>query len=482
MANGKMVVGTAALAAANALRLAAQVLVLPIVAGLLGPQSYGIVALATPFVFLLLMFGDVGFAAALVRAPVLTAELESTIFWIASLIGAALGIFLFAFANPLGRLLGQPEVSSILMGLAPLFGLVSLSVVPAARLQREGRFVTVARSEIVSAFAGMAAAIFGATSGWGAWSIVAQQFAIWIVKLAILLSAAGFRPQFVFRPGLVRSSVKFGSGLWAANIIGFLAGNLDNILIGSFIGPIQLGFYALSFQIVSIPNAIFGALHFSLFPAFANAYRESLPSEKTFVEAFRVILLVVTPAIIGLELTAGLLVGLLLGDAWQPAILIIRILAPIGLLMSVFILNSALFLGHGRSDLELRMQIVRCSLIVAGIAAGLAFGGPEVATGVTLAVIVSFFISMRLAMQVGSMSIAPMWEAARGPVISSLIMGAAVFVLQAGLFARLPAVANLMLTIASGCLFYVSALFFGFRASLLSDLFLVRSLVLRKTI
>jgi PST family polysaccharide transporter len=225
------------MAAANVVRLGAQVAILPIIARLLGPESYGIVALATPFVFFLLLFGDAGLAATLVRAKTATRELESTIFWVAVSIGLSLALLLAAAAYPLGHVLGQPEVSPILIGFCPVFVLATLGVVPSARLQRTGRFGIFALSDIISSFAGMGIAVYCALSGWGAWSLVAQQLTVWICKVCVVTAAARFLPLFVFHFAQVRSALKFGSGLLGSQI----AGSLDNVLVGTFLGTAPLG-------------------------------------------------------------------------------------------------------------------------------------------------------------------------------------------------------------------------------------------------
>ncbi len=480
MTKRRAIIGTAAIAGANALRLAAQFLILPIIARMLGPEAYGIVAYAGPFVFFLLIFGDLGLTPVLVRAKEVSPELESTIFWVAAAMGAALAILLAMLAFPIGHFLGRPEVSPILLSFCPLFVLVTLAAVPTARMQRGGKGKSAAAVEIASAFTGMAAALFGSLSGWGAWSLVAQQLGLWLCRLVLLLAITRFRPRLIFRFSLVKSSFGFGAGFAGANLIGFLSGNLDNILVGTFLGTAELGRYAIAYQIVNIPSLVMGAAYFALFPAIAEAHRDGGTPSATYREAVRVMLLIAAPVSVGLALIADLLVALVLGDAWMPVGGLIQRLTPVGLLNAVFVLNAALLLGLGRSDLEFRAALMRAGCATAGILAGLRFGTGGVAIGLSIGTAVAGAFYTRAVIGACGISIRALWDTVKAPLVSCAVLLVGVLALRISAFEQMRLLFALLLSIASGGLIYMGTLFVGFRSAFLEDFVTIRAVVAKK--
>jgi O-antigen/teichoic acid export membrane protein len=477
----KAVIGTVVMAGANALRLAAQLLILPIVARLLGPQAYGVIAFASPFVFFLLIIGDLGLAPTLVRAKDVTRDLESTIFWIAVTSGLALAGLLAGLAHPIGQLFGRPEVVPFLLGYTPLFLLVTAAVVPTARLQREGKFKSMAAIDITSAFIGMGAALYGCFAGWGAWTLIAQQLLMWMCRLSLVVAAARFLPRPVCRFSLVKSSSRFGAGIVGSAVFGFLSGNLDNVMIGTFLGTSVLGYYAIAYQIINIPNFVLGAVHYSLFPAISKAHNNDTSPVKTYLEALHAILLVAAPAMVGLALTADLLVALVLGDAWKPVGPLIQLLSLFGLLSAAFVLNASILLGIGRSDIEFRGTVMRTCGVVAGVVAGLPAGVQGVAAGVSIGFAIAGFFYMRSVMRTCAISAESLWVTVKAPLVSCVALGIGAILLRASVLGDVPALPALVLIVVSGFLAYVMALFFGFRASFLQDIVIIKGMITKKS-
>lgn len=479
MTQRKAIIGTMAMAGANALRVALQFLVFPIIAKLLGPEAYGTVALAAPFVFFLLLFGDLGLAPALVRAKEVTREFELTVFWIAIAAGVTLAAILAAAAYPIGYIVGHPQISPILLGFCPLFLLSTAAVVPSAKLQRTGRYKTAAAIDIATSLAGMAAAIYGATTGWGAWSLVAQQIAFWVCRLVLMLATSRFWPGLMFRYALVKSSFGFGAGVVGSSVIGFFSANLHNVLIGTFLGTVPLGFYAIAFQIVNIPTLVLGAVHYSLFPAISNAHSNGKSPAKIYLGAAQAVLLIGAPAMAGLALTADLLVAELLGDAWVSVGGLIRLLAPFGLLQALSVVNTSLLLGIGQSGLEFRMASLRAVCVAAGILIGLRGGTEGVAAWVSAGFSIATVFYMRTVLRAGRISLHELLRMASAPVIACAVLVFGVIALRMAALDRMMLTPTLLVSIMSGVLIYISVLFFGFRSSLDGGLSIMRHLTQR---
>jgi O-antigen/teichoic acid export membrane protein len=452
------------MAGANALRLVLQFLVFPIVAKFLGPEAYGVVALAAPFVFFLVLFGDLGLAPAMVRAKEVTREFESTVFWLCIAAGLLLGGGLALAAYPLGHLLGHPEIAPILLGFCPLFLLVTAAVVPSAKIQRARRFKSAAAIDVTTALAGITTAIFGAVSGWGAWSLVAQQLALWLCRLGLMLAISGFVPLPVCRYSLVKTSTGFGAGVVGSSVIGFFTANLHNLFIGTFLGTTPLGFYAIAFQIVNIPTQVLGAIQYSLFPAISNAHGggNNTALTKTYLSAAQAILLIGAPVMAGLALTADQLVAVLLGDSWSTVGGLIRLLTPFGFLQALSVVNTSLLLGIGQSGLEFRMASLRAACVAAGIVIGLSWGPEGVAACVSAGYSLATFFYMRTALRAAGIPVWGLLQKASAPAAATAALVLGVTVLRMALLDRMMPLASLCATVAAGVTIYLSVIAFLF--------------------
>ncbi|MGO9459673.1 MAG: oligosaccharide flippase family protein [Rhodomicrobium sp.] len=480
MSQRNMILGTAAMAAGNAVRFILQLLAIPIVAHLLGPKSYGLVALASPFFYFLLLFGDLGLGATLVRAQALSSRQESSVFWAIFTIASGLAALVVAGAHPLGRLLGQAEISPILMGFAPIFLVAAAGVVPSARLQRGGRFKTVALIDTLAASSGVCVAIMGALSGWGPWALVAQQWAFWAVKVSSVIIAARFYPILAFDRQAVESSLHFGSAIVGSSVASFLGANLDNILIGTILGPAKLGFYAVAYQFVNIPGMVLGAAHYSLMPAVSADHHKGISLEKTYIEALRLMLLIAVPALAGLAITADMLIALFFGEGWMEMASLIWLLAPLGIINTVFILNGAVMLGAGRSGVEFWTTIMRTAAAAAGIIIGIFWGSRGVACGISAAAAFSGFFYMRMVLRICGISAYRVLEAASVPLTAGAVMACSVILARGVLFDGLTASLALALSIAMGAAIYFLGLFFLSREKFVQDMTTVRNLIANK--
>ena len=456
---------------ASALRVAVQVTVLPVIGHLLGPEVYGRMALVAPFVFFSMMIAESGLGACIVRAPVVTRALEGTVFCFS--ISLSL-LFVLAFAlvaQPLGRYLHEPMFPALLMGMSSILVLASFNIVPAAILVREKKYNWIAASDVASSIGSLAGVGIGIALGWGAWSLVAQQVAFWIFKLSIVLVGSRAWPRLVFRGTVLAENLQFGSRLTGAGIVSFLARNVDNILIGRFMGTEALGFYALAFQVVSMPQMIVaGSVYYTLFAGSSEAVRSGRSPKNQFLTIFRGIVLLCLPAIVGLAATANLSVPLVMGAQWTPAARLIVLLAPFGLCQLIGAALEGVLNGIGRADTLLKAQLLSSTATILAILVAAHAGSAAVAIGVSLTAFTSPVIAMRVIARDCAIGYRELFETMRKPIGASLLMGAGVALLQHVLPATLPLPAALAICVGTGVLLYGAVMMLLLRDRLSTDL------------
>jgi PST family polysaccharide transporter len=411
----------------NALKLALQFAIVPVLARLLGPSAYGVVALAMPFILLSGLIVDAGLGAGLARRLEVSPDLESTVFWLTAGFGACLALLVCALAWPIALVIGVPHLAPILAVLSPVLLVGGLLSAAHARVVRERRFGVFAAGDFVTTTAAALAALGAALSGWGAWSLVVQQLVYWGTKAVWIFAAARLPAPRRFRPSLARELVGFGLNATGAKISEFVSLNVDNLLVGILLGVTALGGYAVAFQVVTIPSLIISApLYMSMFTAVARRSGEPGGAHDLVLSCVRALALGITPVFVGMALSADLAVPLVLGPKWTFASGLIVRLAPAGMLFCVFTFTAAVVLGAGRADQQFRLALIAGGAVATGVILGSLDGVGGAAIGVSLgAASAAPFYLRALARHAGLRTL----EIARAfllPVAAAAVMAAAV--------------------------------------------------------
>ena len=369
--------GALAISGAGALRLAFQFAVLPILARIVGPGEYGLVSLAMPFILLANVVADGGLVLALGRQRDASPALESTTFWIASAVGAALALLTCAAAVPIGVAMREPRLPVLIVALAPILVMNSLTVVSNGRIIRERRFALFAAGDLMSAVAGAATALVAAMHGWGAWSLVAQQLVLWVCKLAWLTLRGGVRIRLIFRFEEARGVLVFGANNLGSMLADYISRNVDNMIVGAALGATTLGYYAMAYQVIRVPDMLItGPFYYYIFTALSRAEHSG---DRTAVQrltegCLRLGSAALAPLFCGLALTADLAVPLVLGPKWLAAIEALRWLAVAGFGFCVCSMMAAMLTGVGRASLQFRLSIFLGAVTVLTVGGGVHFG------------------------------------------------------------------------------------------------------------
>jgi PST family polysaccharide transporter len=454
----KLITGTAAIAAANLLRVGLQFCLLPVLARLLGPEAYGLVALAMPVVLLAMLIGDAGLGSTLVRASDPDGRLEATVFWASTGVGVALTAGLALAAPLIAAGLTEPPLAPVLRALAPVLLLSALCTVPAARLQRAGRFSAFALGDVASTVAGMAVALWGATHGWGAWSLVAQQLVLWGVKFASGAVLSRLPVSIRFSASLLGPHVRFGLALLGANLVSFAARYADALLVGSVIGVKAVGIYALAVQFMRVPEVVLsGPVYTSVFPTVAATAEDRERVAGLWVSTLRVMLILALPAMVGLALTAQSAVELFLGPKWGGLAPVLAVLAPVGAVFCLAPVNAAVLVGLGRSDVQFRVSSLITALYLAGVGLGLPFGVEGVAVGCAAGGLVAMIPSFLVTARTVGVARPGLSRALLPPAAATAAMAVVVVLVEVAARGR-PAGVLLALSVVAGALSYASVL------------------------
>ncbi|MCK8674985.1 lipopolysaccharide biosynthesis protein [Rhodococcus sp. NPDC003382] len=358
-----------------------------LLARLIGPEAFGIVAQALVYIGVIGLLLDQGFSSALIQREHVEPDMPGAVVTVNLGVGAAFTLLTIAIAPWWASFMQTPELAVVLATLAPCLIIRAASITPRAMLQRDMEFRRIGIADITAAMAGGAAGLCVALAGGSYWALVVQILITDIVLFVVfLLVGAGRWPNLHFRR--LREIAAFSLRAFAAGIlINSVSRNIDNLLVGRFHGPQALAFYGLAYRLLLLPvqlaSITVGAV---LFPVFSRLADDLAALRKELARATRTDATLALPVMTFAAVAAPQLVLVLFGPQWNPAVSIVQVLALAGAMQAIYQPSTApLMLGLGHATLNLRYAWLTTAVSTAGIVAGLPFGPFGVAAGYSLA-------------------------------------------------------------------------------------------------
>lgn len=366
-----------------------------VLARLLSPRDYGLMAVGLVVVGIGEVVRDLGLSTAAIRAPELTSRQRDGLFWFNAAAGLVLAAVLVGGADVVAQLFSQPELVPVTRALALTFVLNGLSAQYRAGLTRDLRFGAVAGADLVAQFAALVVAVAAALSGAGYWALVAQQLTVGTVSLGVVVALARWVPGRPRRGAGLRPFLRFGGGLTGTHIVYYVGNNLDTMALGLWAGPAALGIYSRGFQLLMTPlNQLRTPATTVAVPVLSRLQADSA----RFGEYLRRGQLALgIPIVTGLALAAGAaspLVELLLGDRWSAVAPVLALLAVAGSAQTLSFVGFWVYLSRGLSGALLRYTVVTLALKAACIAVGAHFGVIGVAAGYAAAALLEWPLSL----------------------------------------------------------------------------------------
>jgi O-antigen/teichoic acid export membrane protein len=346
-----------------------------VLARLLGPAEFGLMAMILVFTGFASILADLGLGAFIIQKPLVTDAHLNSAFWLSVAVGGFLTI-LFGIVAPLvASFYDQPQLRVLTVVVAFNFLLGSLSVVQSALLSKSIDFRTRFWIESVSTIVSGIAALVLALSDAGVWSLVGQLLVLTTARTLMMWWRSPWRPARAFEPAAAWELLRFGRHLLASNAVIYWENNLDKVVIGRVIGDASLGIYNLSERLIRIPSTnVTGFAGAVMFPALSAMHGDADSVKRVYLLSNRLIALVTFPMMAGLGVLAEPVILFLLGDKWRSAIGIVQLLCMAGMAQSVYTTASWIYMSRGRPDIGLRLSIYALLARVAGVLVGVHWG------------------------------------------------------------------------------------------------------------
>jgi PST family polysaccharide transporter len=401
-----------------------RIVVLVVLTRLLTPAEFGVVAAAVVLVNFSQILAQLGIAQAIVQAPELTDAEVRTGFAFSTWTGAASAAAMYLCAALLAQLFNIPGLQPVIAVFSISFLLTGPSIVSFALLQRHRRYRVIAGIDALSFALGLGAVgVTLAVLGFGVWALVTGQLAQIAIRSVMLMVSARHPKSLLVRPRSLSRLLVSGVGFSAGQIGNFVALNVDNVVVGRWMGADALGLYSRAYTFLMLPTNLFGTVVDKvLFPAMAHVQEDTQRLTRAFRRALACVAMLTLPVSLVLVVLAPELVTVVLGRRWVDMVLPFQVLAGTMLFRTSYKMSDSLTRAKGAVYRRAWRQWIYAAAVFLGALLGTRWGLAGVAAGVGVAIVLNFLLMMDLSLRITGLS----WKAMFGLHLRFLLAGAAV--------------------------------------------------------
>lgn len=436
-----------------------------ILARLLLPEEFGVVAVVAVFIGLSWVVGNLGMGGALIQARALTRQDIDASFTVSVAVGLATTLVLVALSPLVAQYFGFDELRAIMPVMSMQLLFAGLEAAPLALLRRNLQFQQIAWINIAGALANSAIGIGLALAGFGVWSLALSPLLSRLLTLLLAFGVARYLPRLSFARESYRKLLGYGSTLTVKNVFVYLARNADNFVVAKGLGAEAAGFYSRGFNYSSLPDMrILPLLYSVCFPVFCQLQDEPRRLLAWFGRIQTMVAVGVAPLLVGLSVTAGDFTLALLGEKWAGMIQTLQILSIAGLLNCLHKIGGAAIEASGRLRYEVITMSAYAFLVPVGALIGLPWGIDGVSWAILVANVLFFFMkgfALRSAIGLPLVDyLRPLLPALMAAVTMGVVLYLSAYSETFGLQAlrRLDSWQRLVLVVPAGALVYFSAL------------------------
>ena len=309
-------------------QLLMSILISAILARLLTPSDFGLIAMVLVFSNFVAIFAGFGLTSAIVQKQEISDEALSSTFWINVGLGALLTVALAASAPLIAAFYSQPRLTPLVVFISTTFFITSFCNVSYALLTKRMNFKAIAVISVCATGVSGLIAVFLAFSGYGVWSLAWYTVLCSVFTAVFTLIYARWVPHFLLGLQHVKGLLGFGANLTGFSFVNYFAQNMDNLLVGRFLGSAALGFYNLAYNLLVLPlTNISDVIGRVMFPALSIIQHDKQLVRDAYVSANRYIAAVSFPLMIWVLVTAPQLIRVVYGPKWISVIPLIQIFA-----------------------------------------------------------------------------------------------------------------------------------------------------------
>lgn len=404
-----------------------------ILARLLEPEAFGLIAMVLVITQFAGLFKDMGLSSAAIQTKTLNEQQQSNLFWVNAGLGLFLTVLVSSLAPAVAWFYDSPELMAVTVVMSFKFFISSLGSQHDARLLREMRYVVRTIAEVSGALAGLAVSVLLALRGLSLWALVWGNLTLVSVHSVILLCWGWFPLKSPRARSGSKPLLKFGANVTGFEFVNYFHRNLDNLLIGRVWGADALGFYSRAYTLLMLPiTSIRVPLQAVAFPALSRLQNEPDAYRVYFQRVLFILGLFTIPLASFAWLAAEPLIIFVLGANWSEVVPIFAILAVASIIQPVTGLRGVVLLSLGLGRKFLHWGILNAVLTSLAFLIGIRWGATGVARAYTIAIYLILQPSLHYVFHKTPLRPSDFWIGIWRPLASS--MGALMIVTLAKFF------------------------------------------------
>ncbi len=365
-----------------------------ILARLLSPEDFGVVAMVMVFFEFSSIFVESGFSTALIREKTISEADKSTTFIFNLIASFIMYGVLFVSAPAIAAFFAQPLLVWIvrIMGLSLIINALSIVQRTILIQQIDFKAMTIVRFIAVAVSGG--AAVILAYSGWGVWSLVVRFGLMDLLSTIFLWFLNRWSPSFQFSKASFHKLFGFGSKILAAAMLDKFYLHIYKLLIGKFFAAATLGFYTQANNFTNmVINTLFRTVQNVTYPVLSKLQDDQEKLKAGYRKILKLSSFIIIPAMVVLGVLAKPIIVTLVGEKWLPSVPMLQLLCLSGLTYHFSSINLNMLLVLGRSDLSLKLEVIKKVNITLAIVIGLQFGIYGLIIGEVITAYVNLFIN-----------------------------------------------------------------------------------------
>jgi len=415
----KIIKGGFYLTIVNVLSQLLAIVVNIVLARLLLPEDFGLVALTMTFIGFVTLFTNMGFGSSIIHERDTTQKQLSSIYWLNYGLSIFSFLIIISTAQFAANFYEEPKLIPIVLFAAINILLNPFYIVQYKLLERDLEFKTISKINLSGTLIGSSAAVIGAYLGLGVYALILQSIVSSMVRLVMIMLYKRWLPRFYFNFKEIKHMIWYSLKFKVSQMAMYFERNIDYLILGKFFTSAILGYYAFAYNIMYTPvkriSYIFSEV---LFPSFSSFKNDKEKIINGYFKSVNLIALVSIPAMAILAFNADFIIHLVFGQKWNEAIPIVRILCFAGAVQSISQFGGVIFSSIGKPEVTFYVSLVRTVLTVLAIIIGVQYGVLWVAYMLVIAKTLSFILFLLILNYYIPFSILKLFTSLKGPIIS----------------------------------------------------------------
>ncbi|MBP7223211.1 MAG: MOP flippase family protein [Sedimentibacter sp.] len=365
-----------------------------ILARILSPREFGLIGMITIFIAVSESFINSGFSSALIRKKDCTNIDFSTVFYFNLAAGILFFLILFFTAPFIAGFFDEPQLKPIVQVLGIVLIIDSLTLIQRTILTKRIDFKLQTRISVIASLGSGVIAIVMAYKGFGVWSLVAQRIAKESLNSIFLWLWNRWKPLLVFSKQSFKELFGFGSKLLASGLIDTIYQNIYYLIIGKYFSAQELGYYTRADGFQRIPSqSLNGVIGRVSYPVLASIQDDKPRLKNNYQKLIRSTMFITFILMLGMAAISEPMIITLIGEKWRPSIIYLQMLCFVGMMYPLHALNLNMLQVSGRSDLFLRLEVIKKILAIPTIVIGVLWGIKIMILGMMVNTLIAYYLN-----------------------------------------------------------------------------------------